>query len=144
MSATRSRKEERIYKKYLAGTPKSVCQFCAIGDKSDQVLEISHSFRVLHNIFGYSIWDGLNVEDHLMVVPRRHIDRLSVLERKESVELIKLLAKYEELGYNVYSRTPGSSVKSIVHMHIHLIKTGGKVKNLIFLMRKPFYYRLVK
>jgi diadenosine tetraphosphate (Ap4A) HIT family hydrolase len=144
MSATRSRKEERIYKRYLADVPKSTCQFCAIDDASDQILELGHSFRVIHNIFGYSIWDGLDVKDHLMVVPRRHADRLSALSNKEAIELVKLLAKYEELGYNVYSRTPGSSVKSIAHMHIHLIKTGSKVKNLVFLMRKPFYYRLVK
>lgn len=143
MTATRSRKEERHYKRYLRNNPDSDCAFCKINKKEhQQFVEETASFKVIRNIFKYSIWDGQQVVDHLMVVPKRHTDSLANLSDKQAAELVKIIGKYEKRGFNVYARAPTSPIKSIVHQHSHLIKTAGASKRFIFLLRRP-YIRIV-
>jgi len=143
MSATRSRQEDLIYKAHLARQPKG-CSFCAIKKGDAQYIDSTKSFKVIRNIFPYSIWDGQAVADHLMVVPKKHTESLGGLNAAQSSEFIKLIDRYEKQGYNIYARAPQSEIKSIPHQHTHLIKTKGAPKKLLFLMRKPFYFRLPK
>jgi diadenosine tetraphosphate (Ap4A) HIT family hydrolase len=144
MTATRSRKEEVTYKNYLRTIDRNACQFCDIDENSPQLLKDYKYHRVIKNIFGYSIWDGQKVVDHLMIIPKRHTDNLSQKSDQEKIEYVDLVRKYESRGYNTYSRAPSSAVKSVIHQHTHLIKTIGQSKNFVFMMRKPFYWRIVK
>ena len=140
--STRSRKHAQIYSKHLKKSDKKICDFCAIGKDSVQYISETKSFKILNNIFPYSLWDGLTVEDHLLIVPKIHTDTLSDLSPEESKEFIKLISKYELKGYNVYARAPGSIRKTVAHQHTHLIKTKGKVKKLVFTIYRPFYFRI--
>lgn len=139
MTATRSRKEELQYKKYRKTLPEDdYCGFCHIKKGDEQFIKSTRNFKIIRNIFGYSMWDSQKVEDHLMVVPLKHIDSLSGLSDKAALEFAKLIFSYEEKGYNVYARAPGSKLKSVIHQHTHLIKPKGKQKKLVLYVRKPY------
>lgn len=144
MTATRSRKEEKTYTRYLKTKPKGRCPFCQIGTGDDQLVEQTKYFKVIHNIFGYSLWDSQEVADHLMIVPKQHINSLSKLSADAAQDYLKLIGKYEKKSYSQYSRAPSSVVKSIPHQHTHLIKPQGGPKKFVFQLRRPFYIRLVK
>jgi ATP adenylyltransferase len=143
MTATRSRKEEKVYKKYLKMTDHSICSFCPIKAGEDQFVEETKNFKIIKNIFAYSIWDGQKVVDHLMVTPKKHTDSLAAMAPAEKIEYVDIIEKYESQGYNIYSRAPASAIKSIPHQHTHLIKTEGDSKRFVFLLRKP-YIRIVR
>ena len=142
MTATRSRKEETDYKKYLKTIKHADCVFCIIEKGNDQLVEETVGFKVIKNIFGYSLWDGQRVTDHLMITPKKHSNSLANMKPNEKVEYVDLIEKYEKLGYNIYSRAPSSIIKSVVHQHTHLIKTEGRPMRLVLLLRRP-YFRIV-
>ena len=79
MSVPRSRREAKRYDKYLAKLAPGVCEFCTIGKGNEQFVSETNSFKLIHNLFPYSIWDGQRVVDHLLVVPKQHIDTLQDL-----------------------------------------------------------------
>lgn len=143
MTAPRSRKEYITYEKHRKRVEPNVCEFCQISKGDDQFVEQFQFFKVIKNIFPYSIWDGQNVADHLMVVPLKHTDNLSNMSVKEKVEYVDILQKYESRGYNIYARAPVSIRKSIIHQHTHLIKPIGSVKHFILALTKPFF-RIVR
>lgn len=144
MTATRSRKEEKIYKAYQKQRKTDTCSFCEINKSSDQYVDSTKYFKIIRNIFAYSIWDGQKVVDHLMITPIKHSDNLANMKPEEKIEYVDILAKYEALGYNVYARAPSSIIKSVVHQHTHLIKTEGESKKFVLLIRRPWYLRIVR
>lgn len=137
MTATRSRKEEIIYKKHLKSQPQG-CPFCRIEKGSDQLVEETKYFKIIRNIFSYSLWDGQRVADHLMLVPKKHIASIADIPKAAATEFIEILGRYEKKSYNVYARAPASVIKSVVHQHTHLIKPMGRPKKFVLLLRKPF------
>ncbi len=140
--STRSRKQNNVYRKYLKNNKSSDCIFCEINNKFEQQLQETKYFKVIKNIYSYTLWDGVAVEDHLMIVPKKHTDTLSDLSSVEAKEFVDLLGRYEKAGYNVYARAPDSVRKTVVHQHTHLIKINGKVRRLIFTIYRPFYFRV--
>lgn len=139
--STRSRKQAKIYDKHLNKIQGDECSFCLIHKNSEQFILETKSFKLIKNIFPYSLWDGLRVEDHLLLVPKKHTDTLSDLSPNESKEYIELVSEYELKGYNIYARAPSSIRKTVIHQHTHFIKTSGSVKKAIFTVYKPFYIR---
>ncbi len=141
---SRSRKETIKYRKYRE-VEKYVdqCVFCSDEGKTGAIIEISKNFKIIKNIFPYSHWDSQGVADHLMIIPKIHTDTLADLNDSAAVEFVKLISKYESIGYNVYARAPQSTMKSIVHQHTHLIKLDGNDKKLLLYVNKP-YLRLTK
>lgn len=137
MTAPRSRKEEEKYKRHRRKLAPDQCQFCEITDKSSQFVTKTKHFKVIKNIFGYSLWDGQKVIDHLLIIPKKHTDNLSNMGSAQKVEYVNLLQRYEKKGYSVYARAPVSVMKSVPHQHTHLIKTTGKPVNFILNLRKP-------
>jgi diadenosine tetraphosphate (Ap4A) HIT family hydrolase len=137
MTATRSREEEHIYKEYLKTLPRDMCVFCT--RHNEELVEETKLFKVIRNIFAYSIWDGQKVADHLMITPLAHVDTIAHFSDKMFADFHKLASKYEQMGYNLYARAPASAIKSIPHHHTHLIKTEGKPKRLVFISRKPYF-----
>lgn len=137
MTVPRSRKQSKAYIKHMKTTDSSLCAFCPIDETSDQFVEGTPYFKVLKNIFPYSLWDGQDVIDHLMVVPLSHTDTISSFSDAEKIDYVNILQKYEMQGYNVYARAPVSAIKTIVHQHTHLIKTHGQAKRFVLSIRKP-------
>ncbi len=142
MTAPRSRKENTTYNRYQAKQQGSLCVFCEINKKSPQFVTEGKYFKVIRNIFAYSLWDSQDVNDHLMLVPKKHVDSLAKLPSAAATEYVKLISDYEQKGYNIYARAPVSVIKTVVHQHTHFIKTSGAPKRFVFLLRKP-YVRLV-
>lgn len=97
------------------------------------------TFWLVANIFPYTIWDNFYVDEHLMLVPKRHIDSIGRFTDEELQTYGELLAEYEDDGYSVYGRAASNSAKSVTHQHTHLIKVSSRrVKTLIFLDRFNF------
>lgn len=142
MTASRSTKEEHLYRQQRRDSVNEGCPFCKIAKGDVQYVEETEFLKVIRNRLPYSIWDGQGVLDHLMIVPKIHTDKLGSLHPKAAVEYINLVDKYESAGYNLYARAPASTTKSVAHQHTHLMQLDGKERRFIFLLRKPFYVRL--
>jgi diadenosine tetraphosphate (Ap4A) HIT family hydrolase len=143
MTVSRSRKEVKEYTEYQKTLDKNVCSFCVVTNSDEQFISATTYFKVIRNIFPYSIWDGQTVVDHLLITPKAHTDTIKDMPDEQKVEYVNLLEEYEHKGYNIYARAPGSRMKSIVHQHTHLIKSEGDPKKITIHFAKP-YVRLVK
>ena len=136
----RTRKRIRQYnprrtrKQLNLGT--KACPFCVLPDK--QIVETGKSMLVIKNIFPYQFWDFMKVTEHLMVVPKRHVDSISQLNRDEKHELIEVLADYQGRGFNMYGREKGNVIKSVPHQHTHLLKCDSKTAKFYLYLRKPY------
>jgi len=139
MSAYRSRNEYLKYKRYLEGVGSDHCVFCVIKPGSDQLVKETKHFKVIVNIFPYSLWDGQRVVEHLLVAPKIHTDSLIDLDDKQKAEYVDILQDYEVRGYNIYARAPISSIKTVIHQHTHLIQTEGSARRFLVLLRKPSF-----
>lgn len=142
MHTYRSRAENTKYRKYLkerrvSGKAQD-CIFCEMSPEDVAVVRSTTYFTLVKARFNYSVWDGEDVQDHLMIVPKQHTDTLSDLPDDAVLEFHKLMTSYEDKGYHVYARAKGSSVKSIVHQHTHLIKCGGKRRKAVLFSEKPY------
>ena len=134
---TRKRKNHLIYQAHTKKAKKKVCEFCKFTADQHQVIEIRRYFFLVKNIFPYDLWDGCGVINHLMVVPKRHVDTISHFSDEEQKEYLKLLGQYEKNGFSIYARSPGNAIKSVVHQHTHLIELDNKAKRLVIFSKKP-------
>lgn len=129
-----TRKTRNIYKSF----PKpDRCQFCHPADLENIVEETAHARVVANRVF-YDFWEARRVVDHLMVIPKRHVDSLAELSDAEQLEIMKLIATFEARHYDVYARSPASGSRSVAHQHTHLIKTEPKKGRLLFYIRRPY------
>jgi diadenosine tetraphosphate (Ap4A) HIT family hydrolase len=144
--ATRSLKMHRAYKRYLRDVqPNNECQFCLIDKDFPQHIRETKSFKIIHNTFPYSSWDFMHTDDHLLIIPKKHTDKLADLNSQEALEFMNIIGSYESRGYNIYARAPQTAVKSVVHQHTHLIKpTPNKKPHRFVLFVKRPYLRLVR
>ncbi len=118
----RSLKNHIAYKKYRKQNVDG-CGFCtAISDQTDQVVRTEPSLTVLRNRYPYARWDGRSVQDHLMIVPTRHVTNLAAFTADETLEYFNILAEYESAGYSFYIRSDANRSKSMAHLHGHLLK----------------------
>lgn len=137
--STRSRKAEKIYKQHQqAYRYAEECAFCNPDGENVKVDSETKSFYIIKNRFPYTQWDGQGVDDHLMVVPKKHTETLSDLTAEESVEFTQVLGSFENQGYSVYARAPVSNRKSVLHQHTHLIKLDQKNKPFLLVLNKPY------
>lgn len=134
----KSRKEKRTYARYLKSVDPAKCIFCGILPPSDQIVRETKHFKILKNIFAYSIWDSCGVREHLMIVPKRHVTSLKGLTKPEKVEYVDLIQEYESKHYDIFSRSPRSTIRSVGHVHTHCIKTDNRMRKFMFLLRKPY------
>lgn len=141
---TRTNAARKAYINHLRKLPKDLkCEFCLFDASYPQFIKKTKSFKVVKNIFPYSSWDFTRTDDHIMVIPSRHIDRLAELKSSEMVEYMDLIGSYESQGYNIYARAPQSGNKSVLHQHTHLIKPVGRVHKFMFYLERP-YIRIFK
>jgi diadenosine tetraphosphate (Ap4A) HIT family hydrolase len=146
MTATRSRKETKRYQHHQTHIepPGKICAFCAIDKNSPQFLSQTKHFKLLQNIFPYSVWDSQTVVDHLNLAPVAHTDTLSDLSPAAAKEYVDIISDYESRGYSIYARAPGSVAKSIKHQHTHLIKLSGRKIKFLLYLNQPYRRILVK
>jgi diadenosine tetraphosphate (Ap4A) HIT family hydrolase len=114
---------------YARSEPSENCVFCDI--ESRTIIEDNLEYKnlyIMKNEFPYDFWDMKKVCDHLMIIPVRHIFCMSEMNKDESAEYLSLMKRYSSLGYDVFVRNRNSAIKTIQHLHIHLIKT--KERNL--------------
>lgn len=111
------------YRAFRATFPAGVCAFCD-ADNGNEVVAVLGTMNVIRNLFPYAVWDSAVVEDHLMIVPARHVLSLDEYTDGEGLDFLALVRRYEAAGYAIYSRAPQSLSRSVGHVHTHLIKTG--------------------
>lgn len=135
-SIARNRKYQKAYNAYRSGNPALGCQFCDFVNGGEQIQRTFQHFWVVINIFPYYIWDSSRVLEHLMLVPKRHVDSIADFDHDERLEYVAIMMEYESSGYNIYSRTHASGQKSVAHQHTHFIKIGKQISSQVFL-NKP-------
>jgi len=108
------------------GTAREACVFCAADDDPGQDALVVHrgvAAYVILNLFPYN-------NGHLMVVPKRHVARLSALESAELLEIMTLSqaaeqalgAVYVPHGFNLginLGRSAGAGIAD--HLHVHIV-----------------------
>ena len=102
-----------------------------------------HARRIIKNIFPYDVWDGYEVSDHLMIVPKQHTETIGDFSKEELQEYVNILAKYEKMGYSIYARAPQNKRKTVPHEHTHLIMLNydKPVKWLFNVKSKILWYK---
>lgn len=125
-----------MYKKYRSAQSK-ICVFCFDPPKDSKIIEQTAHFFVVANIFPYKSWDGQNVLEHLLLVPKMHAMGAKEFSPEMTKDYSQQLSKYESCGYNIYTRGQNATAKSISHHHTHLIKTDNKPPRLLLFLRKP-------
>lgn len=136
----RNYKYQREYNKYRKIKPAEKCQFCSIVEDEihEQKLITEYPlFWVIVAKFPYYIWDGARTGEHLLLVPKRHIDSIAHFTSEEKVEFADALAEWEGKGYSLYARSAQNEHKSVPHQHTHLIEVGKSIKGQFYL-NKPF------
>ncbi|MFP4521827.1 MAG: HIT family protein [Fibrobacterota bacterium] len=113
---------------YVSATDdkKDACVFCGkekpVDDKKDLLLYRGGKCFVLMNLYPYN-------NGHLMVIPFRHLNDVSLLDADERKEIFDLTVKSKEVLAKVYSphgfnvgmnlgRPAGAGIDEHIHMHI--------------------------
>lgn len=130
----------KTVKKYHARKT-AECPFCANATLANAIKETKNAY-IVPNLTHYDIWEGHKVEDHLLVVPMRHVQSMKELTEEERLEIIDLIADYEDNNYSVYARGVGVVTRSVEHQHTHLIKMNPKRPRFVAFLRRP--YLLIK
>jgi diadenosine tetraphosphate (Ap4A) HIT family hydrolase len=113
------------------------CTFCN-NLANEQIISSNDTMRVVFNRVSYDIFEGRQVLDHLMIVPKRHVESLKDFTDQEKLDMMTLAGEYEAKGYNVYARGVGSITRSVKHQHTHLIRIKNNARTkLIFYLKKP-------
>lgn len=144
MTAQRSTKEEHWYANKQKTEGGGGCPFCVITPGHAQYVSETKNLKVIRNLTPYSLWDSQGVLDHLMIVPKQHTGKLGAIGDEAASEFMRIIDTYEEEGYSFYARALNATTRSVAHQHTHLIKLDGKQRNFLFMLRKPWYFRLSK
>lgn len=115
------------------------CTFCTDETLPGRVIESSATMQVIPNRTQYDIFEGLRVNDHLLIIPKRHLETIDDFTQEEKVGMMDIIGKYEAQGYSVYARGVGSVNRSVKHQHTHLIKLRNVRPKFIFFVRRPYF-----
>ncbi|NBW29463.1 hypothetical protein EBR37_03720 [bacterium] len=127
----------KTFKKYKARKNDSSCPFCDENTYSRIIVENKYSY-IVPNQTKYDLWELHDVQDHLLLIPKRHVESLKQLDKNEKIEIIEQIAIYEEKGYSVYARGVGFIRRSVKHQHTHLIKSSNKEAKIALFIDKPY------
>jgi diadenosine tetraphosphate (Ap4A) HIT family hydrolase len=114
----------------------SGCTFCKEVGQARVIYENDTMF-IIPNRVAYDMFEGRRVLEHLMVIPKRHVETLAEFTDREKIDQMTIAGEYEAEGFNVYSRGVGSVSRSVHHQHTHLIKLVNKKSRLIIFSAKP-------
>lgn len=136
---THYRKTRKLYVKRKNASAE--CPFCDSAKYDDAVYSDTYIF-VIPNQTKHDVWELHDVDEHLLVMPKRHVRSYKELSDKERLAIINFIADYESCGYNVYARGVGFSKRSVEHQHTHLIKADNTPAKFSLYIQKP--YLLIK
>lgn len=132
------RKTKTIYSKHnISDAVQGVCNFCHIETK-EKILYENETMYVVANRVSYDMFEDRKVTEHLMVIPKKHHDSIQTFSDEEKCDAMDVMGEYESKGYSVYARGYGSTTRSVVHQHTHLIKLVDKPSRVIIYARKPY------
>jgi diadenosine tetraphosphate (Ap4A) HIT family hydrolase len=117
---------------------RSGCPFCREDTLQSAVYEDKYIY-VAPNLTEYDLWELHDVEEHLLVMPKRHVENLNELTKHEKMALIDVLAEYESKGYSAYARGVGFVKRSVKHQHTHLIKVSNKEPKFALFFSRPYF-----
>jgi len=109
------------YKDYLLKILKGECPFCGIN--KDYIVEKWKYFSVILARAPY-------VKDHVLIIPNRHIIRLSEIKPEERKTLIPIIEKWTKKLEKIHKEinillrdgvANGIAWKSVDHLHFHLV-----------------------
>lgn len=123
--------------RYNVHLPRGACPFCDAATLANAIYE-DDTVYIVPNITQYDLWEMHDVEDHLLVIPKRHVESLASMTIDEHVAVMSQAARYEQEGYNVYARGVGFVTRSVPHQHTHLIKASNKHPRAAFFLQKPY------
>lgn len=117
------------------------CPFpsCNPSDTQQKTVFENDTMYIIPNRVSYDVFEGRKVSDHLMVIPKRHVENLKDFTNQEKIDTMNIVGEYEANGYNVYARGVGSKTRSVKHQHTHLIKLDDKTMNLLVFVQKPYF-----
>lgn len=133
-----SRKKKTLHNEVSKKT--SICPFCNLADRA---IHETPTMTVIENKVFYDWWDEAQVTEHLMLIPKRHVETVSGLDPAEREEYLDIIAKYENRDYSFYSRAPDNGARTQPHLHTHLIKTD-KTKDRFMLIIRDLGIRFVR
>lgn len=137
----RSRKTTKAYNpkesRHQYQAAELACPFCDLDDR--RIYKETASLRVMANKFPYEYWDNHGVIEHLLMVPKRHVESLGELSDAEKIEAMQLMAEYESAGYSVYWRSKTNGSRSVPHQHTHLIRVNDVSPHLSIYSEKPYF-----
>lgn len=121
--SARSKEVQAKYRKFQKENI-GICTFCGIGQPGsvNEIVEENKYFWIIKNAFPYSIWDGEEVAEHLLIVPKNHIINFSEMKNGQKKVFVKILDKYDKLNYSFLERCDDTKLKSMPHQHTHLIR----------------------
>lgn len=132
----------KTIKQYMATKAKNEalkqCPFC-VSETIEKCLYETDLSYVVRNITEYDLWESHEVVDHLMIIPKRHVENFVSMSDNERLDVMRIAAHYEADGYNVYARGVGSATRSVKHQHTHLIKINDKDPRLVLHVKKPYF-----
>ena len=135
----RTRRDQKRYHRHSKHVT-SGCDFCAFKISDDQVIREFTYFWLVYNRFPYGVWDSLGVDEHLMIIPKRHVDAIHHFTPEEGREYLELLGRYEATGYSIYSRATKSKSRTITHQHTHLMKLDDRIKRVMIHLHRPYIF----
>lgn len=126
------------HKRYNSFPKPKDCSFCE-DDFTDRIHEETAHAIVVSNRVSYNLWELRKVVKHYMIVPKKHVHELRELDDAALMDIMRLIAKYEAAGYNIYARAANNNQRSVHHQHAHLIKTeNGRIRGSLFI-KKPYF-----
>ncbi|QQG50394.1 MAG: HIT domain-containing protein [Candidatus Saccharibacteria bacterium] len=131
------RKTRKSYRALNASdTTKPVCTLCD-EDNKPRIIRETTTMILLPNRVSYDIFEGMRVVEHLMIVPKRHVEHIEDFTNQEKMDFMSLAGEFEMKGFNVYARGAKSATRSVAHQHTHLIKTDNKKAKSVVYIAKP-------
>ena len=130
------RKTKKGYNIRLKNT--ASCPFCDTKRFVDSIYE-DDWFYIVHNATKYDLFEGINVKEHLLVIPKRHIISFKEMNSDEKTRIVEIMGNYESGDYSVYARSKTNLNRSVKHHHVHLIKTGNIKSKVLFYLKKPYF-----
>jgi diadenosine tetraphosphate (Ap4A) HIT family hydrolase len=136
----RYRSKQKEYDKLLKAEG---CPFCEpdnhlLNPHPRKRIEETAHMQVVTNSFPYDVWEQVPVKEHLMLIPRRHVAALAELTADERHEYMDLVCAYEAKGYSVYTRAPRNAIRTVAHLHTHLIRLDACEPHGFISIEKPY------
>ena len=132
------RKTIQEYKAHnKADRNRQICTFCSEVN-GPRITGENETMFILPNRVSYDMFEGRRVVDHLMVIPKRHVETIAEFSDREKVDQMTIIGEYEAKGYNTYARGVGTVSRSVKHQHTHLIKLTDKKSKAVVYLQKPY------